>query len=112
MAAWRLYGDGETPRSSGMQKGDHLVGKYYVEFDKAYKAQIKALVEKGSTQEDAEKQAPIMKLASELLRKWEQNDPDTLELWKTTNSWVYEGFAITYNRYGAMRRFGKVSCIA
>jgi len=99
MAAWQLYGDGETPRSSGM-KGDHLVGKYYVEFDKAYKAQIKALVEKGSTQEDAEKQAPIMQLASELLRKWEQNDPDTLELWKTMNGWVYEGFAATYKRMG------------
>jgi len=99
MAAWQLYGDGETPRSSGM-KGDHLVGKYYVEFDKAYKAQIKALVEKGSTQEDAEKQAPIMQLASELLRKWEQNDADTLELWKTMNGWVYEGFAISYKNLG------------
>jgi len=99
MAAWQLYGDGETPRSTGM-KGDHLVGKYYVEFDKAYKAQIKALVEKGSTQEDAEKQAPIMKLASELLRKWEQRDPETLELWKAMNGWVYEGFGATYKRMG------------
>lgn len=99
MVAWQLYGDGETPRSSGM-KGDHLVGKYYVEFDKAYKAQIKALVEKGSTQEDAEKQAPVMLQASEMLRKWEQKDPDTLALWKTMNGWVYDGFASTYQRMG------------
>jgi len=99
MAAWQLYGDGETPATSGM-KGDHLVGKYYVEFDKAYKAQIKALVEKGGTQEDAEKQAPVMRHASELLRKWEQGDAETLELWKTMNGWVYDGFGATYKRMG------------
>src|SRR5688572_20301232 len=79
MAAWKLYGDGETPASSGI-KGDHLVGKYYVAFDKAYKAQIKALIEKGSTEAEAEKEAPIMKLASDMLRKWEQRDPETLQL--------------------------------
>jgi arginyl-tRNA synthetase len=99
MAAWSQYGDGETPQSTGM-KGDHLVGKYYVEFDKAYKAQVKALVEKGSSQEEAEKNAPIMKLASEMLRKWEQKDPETVELWRTMNGWVYEGFSQTYNIMG------------
>lgn len=99
MAAWHLYGDNETPANSGV-KGDHLVGKYYVEFDKAYKAQIKALVEKGSTQEQAEKDAPIMKLASDMLRKWEQKEPEILELWKTMNGWVYEGFSETYQTMG------------
>jgi arginyl-tRNA synthetase len=99
MAAWHLYGDNETPYSSGL-KGDHLVGKYYVEFDKAYKAQIKALVEKGMTQEQAEKEAPIMKLAADMLRKWEQREPEILELWKTMNGWVYEGFDQTYKTMG------------
>ncbi|HYG20320.1 MAG TPA: arginine--tRNA ligase [Ohtaekwangia sp.] len=99
MAAWTLYGDNETPRSSGM-KGDHLVGKYYVEFDKAYKAQVSALIEKGLPKEEAEKQAPIMQLASEMLRKWEQKDPETIELWKTMNGWVYEGFEETYKKMG------------
>jgi arginyl-tRNA synthetase len=99
MAAWKLYGDGETPESTGM-KGDHFVGKYYVEFDKAYKAQVKALVEKGAAQEEAEKLAPIMKLASEMLRKWEQKDPDTISLWKTMNGWVYDGFNETYEVMG------------
>lgn len=99
MAAWKLYGDGETPRNTGA-KGDHLVGKYYVEFDKAYKAQVNALIEKGSPKEEAEKQAPIMQLASEMLRKWEQKDPETIELWKMMNSWVYEGFEVTYKKMG------------
>ncbi len=99
MAAWTLYGDEETPQSSGI-KGDHLVGKYYVEFDKAYKAQMKALVEKGATEAEAEKEAPIMKLASEMLRKWEQRDPEILSLWQTMNSWVYEGFNATYKKMG------------
>jgi arginyl-tRNA synthetase len=99
MAAWTLYGDGETPRDSGL-KGDHLVGKYYVEFDKAYKAQVKALMEKGLPQEEAEKQAPIMQLAAEMLRKWEQKDPETIDLWKTMNGWVYEGFEETYKKMG------------
>lgn len=97
MAAWQLYGDGETPQSSGI-KGDHLVGKYYVEFNKAYTAQVKALQEKGMPEAEAEKEAPIMKLASEMLRKWEQKDPQTLELWKTMNGWVYEGFNATYKK--------------
>jgi len=91
MAAWKLFGDGETPFSSGI-KGDHLVGKYYVEFDKAYKAQIKALVEKGSSQEEAEKEAPMMKVAQEMLRKWETKDQESLALWEMMNGWVYDGF--------------------
>ena len=77
MAAWKLFGNGETPESSGM-KGDHLVGKYYVAFDKAYKEQIQDLLNKGVSQEEAEKQAPIMQLAVELLRKWEQRDHETM----------------------------------
>jgi arginyl-tRNA synthetase len=97
MAAWIMFGDGETPFSSGI-KGDHLVGKYYVEFDKAYKAQIKALIEKGLTQEEAEKEAPMIKAAQDLLRKWEQKDPDTVALWKMMNGWVYEGFDVTYKK--------------
>lgn len=99
MAAWSLYGDGETPESTGM-KGDHLVGKYYVEFDKAYKAQVKALIEKGLPEAEAEKEAPIMKLASEMLRKWEQKDAATLELWSKMNGWVYAGFNATYKMMG------------
>src|SRR6186713_3751060 len=84
MAAWKLFGNGETPASSGV-KGDHLVGKYYVEFDKNYKAQMKALVEKGVDEKEAEKQAPIMQLAVEMLLKWEAKDKETVELWKTMN---------------------------
>lgn len=99
MAAWKLFGDGETPKSSGV-KGDHLVGKYYVEFDKAYKAQVNALEQKGMSKEEAEKEAPIMKVAVEMLRKWEQKDPETVQLWKTMNGWVYEGFEATYRRMG------------
>jgi arginyl-tRNA synthetase len=99
MAAWKLYGDGETPESSGM-KGDHLVGKYYVEFDRAYKAQMSALITKGATEEQAAKEAPVMQLASELLRLWEQKDPDTIALWQMMNGWVYKGFGETYQRMG------------
>src|SRR5260221_12707421 len=82
MAAWKLFGNGETPQSSGI-KGDKLVGKYYVEFDKNYKAQMKELVEKGTSEADAEKQAPIMQLAVDMLLKWEAKDPETIQLWKT-----------------------------
>ncbi len=99
MAAWKLYGDGETPESTGM-KGDHLVGKYYVAFDKAYKAQVNALIEKGSTEEEASRQAPVMKLAVDMLQKWEQRDPEIVALWKMMNGWVYEGFAATYKKMG------------
>ena len=100
MLAWQLYGGGETPASSGM-KGDHLVGKYYVEFDKHYKEQVKALVaEKGLSEDEAKKQAPIMLQAQEMLRKWEAKDPEVYALWETMNGWVYEGFDVTYKAMG------------
>lgn len=99
MAAWKLYGNGETPQSSGL-KGDKLVGKYYVEFDKNFKAQTKELVEKGVAEAEAEKQTPIMKLAVEMLQKWEAKDAETVTLWKTMNGWVYDGFDTTYKRMG------------
>ncbi|MFM8834421.1 MAG: arginine--tRNA ligase, partial [Cytophagales bacterium] len=99
MAAWQLFGNGETPESSGL-KGDKLVGKYYVEFDKQYKSEIKSLTENGLSEAEAEKQSPIMQLAVELLKKWEANDPATVELWKTMNGWVYSGFDVTYKRMG------------
>ncbi len=99
MAAWKLFGNGETPQSSGL-KGDKLVGKYYVEFDKNYKAQCKELEEKGLSKEDAEKQATIMKLAVQMLQQWEQKDPEILKLWSTMNGWVYDGFDATYKRMG------------
>lgn len=99
MAAWKLFGNGETPQSSGV-KGDHLVGKYYVEFDKNYKAQTKELVDKGLSQEEAEKQAPIMQLAVDMLRKWEAKDEETVALWKLMNGWVYSGFEATYKKMG------------
>lgn len=99
MVAWKLYGDGETPESSDT-KGDHLVGKYYVAFDKAYKAQVAALMEKGRSQEEAEREAPVMQQAVEMLRKWEQKDPDTVALWRMMNGWVYAGFDQTYKAMG------------
>jgi len=99
MAAWKLFGNGETPQSSGL-KGDHLVGKYYVVFDKTYKAQVKELMDKGVAEADAEKQTPIMQMASEMLLKWEAKDAETVQLWKTMNGWVYEGFGVTYKRMG------------
>ena len=99
MAAWTLYGRGETPQSSGL-KGDKLVGKYYVEFDKNYKIQIKELTEKGAPEAEAEKQAPIMQLAVSMLLKWEAKDQEIIQLWKQMNGWVYEGFAVTYERMG------------
>ncbi|MCU0358128.1 MAG: arginine--tRNA ligase [Cyclobacteriaceae bacterium] len=99
MAAWKLYGNGETPGSSGI-KGDHLVGKYYVEFDKNYKAQVSELTAKGLSQEEAERQAPIMQLAVDMLRKWEAKDPETVALWSMMNGWVYDGFEATYRKMG------------
>ena len=100
MLAWQLYGGGETPASSGM-KGDHLVGKYYVEFDKHYKAQVKELMaEKGLSEDEAKKQAPIMLQAQEMLRKWEAKDAEVYALWETMNGWVYEGFDVTYKAMG------------
>ena len=99
MAAWKLFGNGETPQSSGI-KGDHLVGKYYVIFDRTYKEQIAELTAKGISEDEAGKQAPIMLLAVDLLRKWEQKDTETVELWRIMNSWVYQGFDATYARMG------------
>ena len=99
MLAWQLFGNGETPASSGM-KGDHLVGKYYVAFDKAYKQQIKELTAKGISEDDAKKEAPIMQQAQEMLRKWEAKDPEVYKLWETMNGWVYEGFDKTYEAMG------------
>jgi arginyl-tRNA synthetase len=99
MIAWKLFGNGETPQSSGL-KGDYLVGKYYVEFDKAYKKEIQALIETGVTKEDAEKQAPIMLQTQEMLLKWEASDKETIDLWKMMNGWVYDGFAISYKKLG------------
>ncbi len=99
MLAWQKWGDAETPESTGM-KGDHLVGKYYVEFDKHYKQQIANLVVEGKTKEEAEKLAPLMLEAQEMLVKWEANDPSVRELWNTMNGWVYKGFESTYNMMG------------
>lgn len=99
MLAWQKYGKGETPASAGV-KGDKLVGKYYVEFDKAYKAEIEALVSGGKSKEEAEKEAPILLEAQEMLIKWEANDPEVRALWSTMNGWCYEGFDATYKRAG------------
>ena len=99
MAAWKLFGKGETPESSGL-KGDKLVGKYYVEFDRAYKGQCKELEAQGVVKEEAEKQAPIMKLAVQMLQQWEQKDKEILTLWNNMNGWVYAGFDTTYKRMG------------
>ena len=99
MVAWQTYGDGETPESSNI-KGDHLVGKYYVEFDRHYKKQIEELINSGLAKEDAEKQAPIFKKAQEMLVKWEAKDAEVISLWMKMNGWVYKGFLTTYNRLG------------
>lgn len=99
MLAWEKFGNGETPESTGM-KGDHLVGKYYVEFDKAYKKEIEELVGKGLTEEQAKKEAPLIVEAQEMLLKWEQKDEHVLQLWKMMNDWVYAGFEKTYNALG------------
>lgn len=99
MVAWQAFGDGETPASSGM-KGDKLVGKYYVAFDQAYKQEVADLVAGGMEAEVAGKQAPILLRAQEALRQWEQGDPETVELWRTMNGWVYEGFEQTYSTMG------------
>lgn len=99
MLAWQRWGNGETPESSGL-KGDHLVGKYYVLFDKKYKEEIDALKAQGVGEEEAKKQAPVIREAQEMLRKWEAGDNDVIALWKTMNSWVYAGFEQTYSRLG------------
>lgn len=99
MIAWQLFGKGETPESTG-EKGDKLVGKYYVLFDKAYKEEIAGLISVGKTKEEAEREAPIFLKAQEMLRLWEQGDPETLALWRQMNQWVYDGFEVTYHNLG------------
>jgi arginyl-tRNA synthetase len=99
MLAWEKYGNGETPESSGM-KGDHLVGKYYVLFEKEIRNQVEELVEKGMNSDDARNSAPLMKEAREMLLKWEAGDSSVINLWNMMNSWVYEGFDQTYKLLG------------
>lgn len=99
MLAWQKWGNGETPESTGI-KGDHLVGKYYVVFDKEYKKEIEALMSEGKTEEEAKKQAPLILEAQEMLQKWEAGDQDVIGLWKMMNDWVYAGFGVTYKNMG------------
>jgi arginyl-tRNA synthetase len=99
MLAWQKFGNGETPASSGL-KGDFFVGKYYVAFDKAYKKEIEELIAQGKTKEEAEKNAAVIIEAQDMLRKWEAGDAEVVNLWKTMNAWVYEGFAVTYKTLG------------
>ena len=99
MLAWLKYGNGETPETSG-KKGDHLIGDYYVRFDKEYKKQISELMAAGKDEETAKREAPLMLEAQEMLRKWEANDPEVRALWAKMNSWVYAGFDETYKRMG------------
>ena len=99
MLAWLKYGNGETPETSG-KKGDHLIGDYYVRFDKEYKAQIAELMAKGLDEETAKREAPLMLEAQDMLRKWEANDPEVRALWARMNEWVYAGFDETYRRMG------------
>ena len=99
MLAWLKYGNGETPESSG-KKGDHLIGDYYVAFDKHYREEIKELVAQGMDEEKAKQEAPLIKEAHEMLVKWEQNDPEVRALWEKMNNWVYAGFDETYKKMG------------
>ena len=99
MLAWQKWGEGETPATRSI-KGDHLVGDYYVRFDQEYKKQVSDLIAKGKSKEEAEKEAPIMQEARELLNRWEKDDPETMELWKKMNGWVLEGFDETYQALG------------
>lgn len=99
MLAWEKFGNNETPESTGL-KGDKLVGNYYVEFDKAYKNEINQLIEKGLTEDEAKKQAPLILEAQEMLRKWEAGDEQVVALWEKMNQWVYDGFEATYKNIG------------
>ena len=99
MLAWKKFGQGETPESSGL-KGDHLVGKYYVHFDQEYKKEISNLLVEGKTEEEAKKEAPILKEAQQMLRAWESKDEEVVDLWTRMNQWVYSGFDTTYTRLG------------
>ncbi len=99
MLAWQKFGNGQTPTSTGL-KGDKLVGNFYVEFDKAYKVEIAALMSQGKTEEEAKKQAPLILEAQQMLLDWENGKPEVIELWKTMNQWVYDGFSVTYTNLG------------
>jgi arginyl-tRNA synthetase len=99
MLAWEKFGNGETPETSGL-KGDKLVGKYYVAFDKAYKDQVSALVADGATEEEAKKKAPLLLEAQQMLLDWEAGKPEVIQLWETMNSWVYAGFDATFAEIG------------
>jgi arginyl-tRNA synthetase len=99
MVAWQRFGDGETPTSSGL-KGDKLVGKYYVAYDKAYKAEVEQLINQGFSKDEAEANAPIFLEAKSMLRQWEAGDNEVVALWQKMNGWVYEGFKDTYERIG------------
>ena len=99
MLAWQKFGNGETPESSG-KKGDHLIGDYYVRFDKEYRKQVAELMANGTDEETAKREAPLMKEAQEMLLKWEQGDKEVRDLWAKMNSWVYAGFDETYKRLG------------
>ena len=105
MLAWQKWGNGETPESSG-KKGDHLIGDYYVLFDKHYREEIKELVAQGMDEEQAKQEAPLIKEAHEMLVKWEQNDPEVRALWEKMNNWVYAGFDETYQKMGV--KFDKI----
>ncbi|MFZ9661172.1 MAG: arginine--tRNA ligase [Chitinophagaceae bacterium] len=100
MIAWKLFSNGDTPNSTG-KKGDHFVGEYYVKFNDQYKVEIESLIQKGYTKEEAEKEAPIMKAAQQMLVDWEAGNPDVLKIWKEMNQWVYQGFEDTYKRIGS-----------
>jgi arginyl-tRNA synthetase len=99
MLAWEKWGNGETPDTSGL-KGDHLVGKYYVIFDKEYKKEIEALITQGQTEDEAKKNAPLIKEAQAMLLAWEAGDDSVISLWKKMNGWVYDGFAVSYKNLG------------
>ncbi len=99
MLAWQKYGAGQTPESTGL-KGDKLVGNYYVRFDKEYKKEVSELTAQGISEEEAKKQAPLLKAAQEMLLKWEKGDAEIVQLWKQMNQWVYDGFAVTYDNLG------------
>ncbi|MDE5749820.1 MAG: arginine--tRNA ligase, partial [Duncaniella sp.] len=99
MLAWQKWGDGCTPESTG-KKGDHLIGDFYVLFDKHFKAEVKELMAQGMTEDEAKAASPLMNEAREMLVKWENKDPEVRKLWETMNTWVYDGFDVTYKRMG------------
>lgn len=99
MLAWKKFGEGETPESTGI-KGDHLVGKYYVKFDVEYKKEMKALMSEGKTEDEAKKEAPLFMEAQEMLRQWEAGNEEVVKLWETMNQWCYDGFDVTYKDLG------------